>query len=70
MRFTVHAKLPSGPVEFELTTATAIDAASKARKLVAAGATGVYVYDDETDATYWPDRFADLLKVSSSDAKT
>jgi hypothetical protein len=58
MRFTVHAEQRRGSVEFEF--ATAIEAISKAWQLMAAGATGLYVYDDETDETYWPNSFAEL----------
>jgi hypothetical protein len=61
MRFTVHAERRRGPVEFEL--ASAIEAISKAWQLMAAGATRLYIYDDETDEAYWPNTFAELHKV-------
>jgi hypothetical protein len=62
MRFTVHAEQHRGPVEFEF--ATAIEAISKAWQLMAAGATGLYIYDDETDGAYWPNTFTELHKAS------
>lgn len=62
MRFTVHAEQSREPIEFEF--ATAIEAVSKAWQLLAARASGVYVYDDETDMAYWPNTFAELHKVS------
>jgi hypothetical protein len=58
MRFTVHADQHSGPVEFQF--ASAIEAISKAWQQVSAGANGLYIYDDEKDEAFWPDRFADL----------
>jgi hypothetical protein len=62
MRFTVHAEQCREPVEFEF--ATAIEVISKAWQLVAANATGVYIYDNETDMAYWPNTFGELHKVS------
>jgi hypothetical protein len=54
------------PVEFEL--GTAIEAISKAWTLIGAGATGVYIYDDEMDQTYWPHEFSALGTVSMSES--
>ncbi len=65
MRFTVHAEQCCGPAEFEF--ATAIEAISKAWQLMAAGATGLYIYDDEVDGAYWPNTFTELHKVSVFD---
>jgi hypothetical protein len=62
MRFTVHAEQYRKPVDFEF--ATAIEAISKAWQLAAARATGVYIFDDETDRAYWPNTFAELHRVS------
>jgi hypothetical protein len=58
MRYTVHAEQPRGPVEFH--RATAFEAITTGRALIDAGATGLYIYDDEIDAAYWPDEFAEL----------
>jgi hypothetical protein len=60
MRYTVHAELHQ-PVEYEVETA--IEAINKAWKLMGGGATGVYIYDDEVDAAFWPDEFAELHRV-------
>jgi hypothetical protein len=62
MRFTVHAEQRREPVEFEF--ATAIEAISKAWQLMSAGATHLYIYDDETDEAHWPNTFTELHKVS------
>jgi hypothetical protein len=56
MRFTVHAEQRRGPVEFEF--ASAVEAIR-----MAAGATRLYIYDDEMDEAYWPNTFAELHKV-------
>jgi hypothetical protein len=58
MRNTVHAEQPRGPVEFH--RATAFEAITTGRALIDAGATGLYIYDDEIDAAHWPDEFAEL----------
>jgi hypothetical protein len=58
MRFTVHAEQLRCPVEFQ--AATAIEAVSKAWQLLEAGAAGLYIYDDEKDQAFWPERFGDL----------
>jgi hypothetical protein len=58
MSFTVHAEQRRGSVECEC--ATAAQAVAKARHLMNAGATGIYIYDDELDETYWPQSFAEL----------
>jgi hypothetical protein len=58
VRYMVHAEQSCGPVELYL--ATAFEAITKAWELMDAGMTGLYIYDDETDAAYWPDEFAEL----------
>ena len=63
MRFTVHAKHNREPVERRF--ASAIEATSEAWRLLAAGATGVYIFDDNTDKAYWPDGFAELRRRTS-----
>jgi hypothetical protein len=35
---------------------------------MATGATGLYIYDDETDEVYWPNDFAGLFKKRASEA--
>ena len=65
MRFTVHADQHRTPIKFEL--ATAIEAISKAWTLMGAGATGVYIYDDEMDQAYWPHEFSALRTVSMAE---
>ena len=62
MRFTVHAEQSRGPVEFH--RATAFEAITTGWELMDAGATGLYVYDDEIDAPYWPDEFAELYRIT------
>ncbi len=61
MRYTVHTEQHSGALAFEV--ATAIEAISKAWKLMSAGASGVYIYDDDTDEVFWPDKFAALFSI-------
>jgi hypothetical protein len=65
MRYTIHAEQRRAPVEFEF--ATAAEAVCKAWSLMGTGATGLYIYDDETDEAYWPNEFAGLFKVSASE---
>jgi hypothetical protein len=62
MRFTVHAEQSHGPVEFH--RATAFEAITTGWELMDAGATGLYIYDDEMDAAYWPDEFAELHVIT------
>jgi hypothetical protein len=64
MRYTVHAERHRESIEFRVWTA--IEAISKAWKLMGDGATRVYIYDDEVDAAYWPDQFAELVQVIMS----
>jgi hypothetical protein len=63
MRFTVHAKHYREPIERRF--ANAIEATHDAWRLMAAGATSVYIFDDDTDKTYWPDRFVELHRRAS-----
>jgi hypothetical protein len=60
MKYTVYAETHRGPIEFMV--GTAIEAISKAWKLMGDRATGIYIYDDEVDAAYWPDQFAELQR--------
>jgi hypothetical protein len=60
MRYTVHAERHRLTIEFRV--GTAIEAIGKAWKLMGDSATGVYIYDDELDAAYWPDQFAELQR--------
>jgi hypothetical protein len=64
MRFTVHAEQSRGPVEFH--RATAFEAITTGWELMGAGATGLYIYDDEMDAAYWPDEFAELHMITEA----
>jgi hypothetical protein len=66
MRYTIHAEQRRASVEFEF--ATAAEAVCKAWRLMATGASGLYIYDDETDQAYWPNEFAGLFKVRASEA--
>jgi hypothetical protein len=47
MRFTVHAKHNREPIERRF--ASIIDATREAWRLMAAGATGVHIFDDNTE---------------------
>jgi hypothetical protein len=49
-------------VEFH--RATAFEAITTGWELMDAGATGLYIYDDEMDAAYWPDEFAELHMIT------
>jgi hypothetical protein len=62
MSFTIHAEQRRGLIECEC--ATAAEAVSKAWNLMGAGATGLYIYDDELDETFWPNKFVELHKMS------
>jgi hypothetical protein len=66
-RYTVHAERYRVSIEFR--AGTPWEAISKARKLMGNGATGVYIYDDEVDAAYWPDQFAKLVQVLTSERR-
>ena len=65
MRFTVHAKHNREPIGRRF--ASAIEATSEAWRLMAAGATGVYIFDDNTGKAFWPDEFAELRRRASFD---
>ena len=64
MRYTVHAERHRLIIEFRV--GTAIEAISKAWKVMGDAAAGVYIYDDEVDAAYWPDQFSELVQVIMS----
>jgi hypothetical protein len=66
MRFTVHAKHNREPIERRF--ASIIDATREAWRLMAAGATGVYIFYDSTGKACWPEGFAELAsgRVASS----
>jgi hypothetical protein len=66
-RYTVCVERHRVSVEFR--AGTAWEAISKARKLMGSGAAGVYIYDDEVDAAYWPDQFAELVQVITSERR-
>jgi hypothetical protein len=59
MRFIVHAEHRREP--FECRFVDAIEATLEAWKLLAAGATGVYIFDDTAGKAYWPDDFVELF---------
>jgi hypothetical protein len=63
MRFTVHAKHNREPIERRFTNT--VEATREAWRLMAAGATGVYIFDDNTDKAYWPEGFAELHRRAS-----
>jgi hypothetical protein len=65
MRYTVHAQW-SGRSHAEMLCASVIEALSQASQLVAAGATGVYIYDDLRDQVYWPDHFPKLMPLDAA----
>ena len=58
-RFIVHAKHRREP--FERRFVDAIEATLEAWKLMAAGATSVYIFDDTAGKAYWPDDFVELF---------
>jgi hypothetical protein len=60
MRFTVHADLDRERIERRFTNA--VEAILGAWRLLAEGATGVYIFDDSTGKAYWPESFADLRR--------
>jgi hypothetical protein len=67
MSFTVHAEQHRTLVACEC--ATAAQAIAKACDLMGVGATELYIYDHESDETYWPHMFVELLKYSPHAAK-
>jgi hypothetical protein len=67
MRYTVHAEQSGEPTDFEFTTA--VEAVSKAWSLMASGATGLYIYDNETHEAFVPDEFAGLFRMGAQVAQ-
>jgi hypothetical protein len=67
MRYTVHAEQRKEPIEFGFTTA--VEAVSKAWSLMASGATGLYIYDNETYEAFVPDEFAALFRARAQVAQ-
>jgi hypothetical protein len=63
MRFIVYRALKRHAIERRFTTA--IEAAHGAWELMAAGATGVYVFDDNVGRAYSPDHLAELYRKAS-----
>jgi hypothetical protein len=62
MRYSVHAQW-SARSHAEMLCAS-VEALSQASQLIAAGATGVYIYDDLQDQVYWPDQFPKLSRLT------
>jgi hypothetical protein len=54
------------PVLRRDTGPSAISAADLPSRLIAAGATNVYIYDDLQDKAHWPDQFSKLASAISS----
>jgi hypothetical protein len=60
MPFIVHAEHNGEPVQRGF--ASAFDAIREAWRLLAEGAIGVYIFDDETNEAFAPDRFSELYR--------
>jgi hypothetical protein len=63
MRFIVRGALRRHAIERRY--ASAIEATNGAWELMAAGATGVYVFDDTTGRAHSPDHLAELYRKVS-----
>jgi hypothetical protein len=66
MRFTVHGEQNIRHAEIAHDSAT--DAIIGALALLGTGMSVVYIYDDATDQTFWPDDFDALYAASTSEA--
>jgi hypothetical protein len=64
MRYTVHAEWP-GRSYADKSFSSVIEALGQALQLIAAGASGVYIYDDFYDQVYWPDHFPKLMSLGA-----
>jgi hypothetical protein len=68
MRYTVHAESPRR-YHAQMLCASIIEALGQASQLVAAGATGVYIYDDLQDQVYWPEHFPKVMLLGAAPSK-
>jgi hypothetical protein len=66
MLFTVHGDHPDG-VHSTFLRISPVGAVLKATDLIGSGWTGVHICD-ETNQTYWPDRFDQLYAASKPKA--
>jgi hypothetical protein len=64
MRYTVHAEW-RGRSRADTSCTSVIEALGQASQLIAAGASGVYIYDDFRDQVYWPDHFPKLMSLGA-----
>jgi len=61
MSLTVHGEQNLHYTEFVHESAS--DAVSEALGLLSAGMSIVYIYDDATDRTFWPDEFDKVARL-------
>jgi hypothetical protein len=59
MRYVVHAQKHREPVQFAFSTAA--DAVATAWRMMRSGATGLYIFDNETYETFFPSEFVGLF---------
>jgi hypothetical protein len=63
MRYVVHAHNRE-PIEFAFPTAA--DAVAKAWRMMASGATGLYIFDNDTYETFYPGEFVGLFGMTAA----
>ena len=64
MRYVAHAEYSHERTEFAFSIAA--EAVAKAWSVMGSGATGLYIYDNETYEAYFPDEFAQLFKMTAT----
>jgi hypothetical protein len=64
MRYVVHAEQHSESIEFAFSTAA--EAVAKAWSMMGSGASGLYIYDNDTYEAYFPDEFVGLFKMTAA----
>jgi hypothetical protein len=64
MRYVVHAHQHREPIDFAFSTAA--DAVAKAWRMMASGATGLYIFDNDTYETFFPGEFVGLFGTAAA----
>jgi hypothetical protein len=64
MRYVVHAQQHCEPIEFAFSTAA--DAVAKAWRMMGSGATGLYIFDNDSYETFFPGEFVGLFSTMAA----
>jgi hypothetical protein len=64
MRYVVHALQHREPIQFAFSTAA--DAVAKAWRMMGSGATGLYIFDNDTYETFFPGEFVGLFSTMAA----